>query len=76
MSNGQISQSNLCHICKIKQNEQDNDLVTCINCQHSYHPICLEINQDMLTIIKTYSWQCIDCKSCTKCTKTHDEVKN
>jgi hypothetical protein len=30
----------------------------------------------MLTIIKTYPWQCIDCKSCAKCNKTHDEVKD
>ncbi|CAF0834240.1 unnamed protein product [Rotaria sordida] len=27
----------------------------------------------MLTIIKTYPWQCIDCKSCAKCNTTHDE---
>jgi len=79
ISNGQLSNvsqlnSKICHICKIKPNDHDTDLVTCTNCQHSYHPTCIDVNQDMLTTIKTYSWQCIDCKSCAKCTKTHDEA--
>ena len=57
------------------QDEHDEELVTCSSCYHQFHPLCLEVNDDMLAIIKTYSWQCIDCKSCTKCSKTHDEVR-
>ncbi|UJR32080.1 hypothetical protein I4U23_019548 [Adineta vaga] len=68
------SHSNLCHICKITQNEHDDELVTCTSCHHSFHPVCLDANNEMLKIIKTYPWQCIDCKSCAKCNKTHDEA--
>ena len=50
--------------------------MTCTSCQQKSHPLCLEVNEDMLNIIKTYSWQCMDCKSCAKCSKTHDEVND
>ncbi|CAF3818519.1 unnamed protein product [Adineta steineri] len=68
------SHSNLCHICKITQDEYDEELVTCTSCNHHFHPVCLDVNNEMLSIIKTYPWQCIDCKSCAKCNKTHDEA--
>ncbi|CAF3598430.1 unnamed protein product, partial [Rotaria sp. Silwood2] len=68
------SHSSICHTCKLPQDEHDEELVTCTSCQHNFHPTCLEANNDMLTIIKTYPWQCIDCKSCAKCNKTHDEA--
>ncbi len=63
-------------MCKTGDEENDEELVTCTSCQHKFHPACLDANNEMLNIIKTYSWQCIDCKSCAKCNKTHDEVKN
>jgi hypothetical protein len=69
------SHSNICHMCKIAQDEQDEELVTCTSCHHHFHPVCLDANNEMLTIIKTYPWQCIECKSCAKCNKTHDEVR-
>ena len=62
-------------MCKIVQEDSEDELVTCTSCHHHYHPLCLDMNTDMLTIIKTYPWQCIDCKSCAKCSKTHDEVR-
>jgi hypothetical protein len=68
------SHSNICHMCKTTQDDTDEELVTCTNCHHHFHPVCLDANNDMLTIIKTYPWQCIDCKSCAKCNKTHDEA--
>jgi hypothetical protein len=69
------SDLNICHMCKTGDEENDEELVTCTSCQHKFHPACLDANNEMLNIIKTYSWQCIDCKSCAKCNKTHDEVK-
>ncbi|CAF0745652.1 unnamed protein product [Adineta ricciae] len=68
------SHANICHVCKIVNDENDEELMTCTSCQHRYHPVCLDVNSEMLTIIKTYPWQCIDCKSCAKCNKTHDEA--
>jgi hypothetical protein len=69
------SHSNICHMCKLTEDGHDDELVTCTSCDHHFHPACLEVNIEMLTIIKTYPWQCIDCKSCAKCNKTHDEVR-
>ncbi|CAM4802561.1 unnamed protein product [Rotaria magnacalcarata] len=68
------SHANLCHMCKTADDENDEEFVTCTSCHHRYHPVCLDVNAEMLTIIKTYPWQCIDCKSCAKCNTTHDEA--
>ncbi|CAF0724793.1 unnamed protein product [Adineta steineri] len=68
------SHSNICHTCKSTNDENDEELVACTSCQHRFHPACLDASSEMLTIIKTYPWQCIDCKSCAKCNKTHDEA--
>jgi hypothetical protein len=57
------------------QNEHNEELVSCTSCHNYFHLACLEINSDLSSIIKTYPWQCMDCKSCTKCNKTHDEVR-
>lgn len=66
--------SSVCYTCKLTREEHDDELVTCTSCQHNFHPTCLEVSDELLSIIKTYQWQCIDCKSCAKCKKTHDEV--
>jgi hypothetical protein len=63
-------------MCKTAEDETDEELVQCTSCHHRFHPACLDVNNEMLNIIKTYSWQCIDCKSCAKCNKTHDEVND
>lgn len=38
------------------------------------HPSCLELTKDMVAVIKTYPWQCMECKTCVKCMDPHDEV--
>lgn len=38
------------------------------------HPTCLDLTSEMIPIIKTYEWQCMECKACVKCMKPHDEV--
>jgi len=61
-------------MCKTTHDNNQDEFIQCTNCLNRYHPICIDMNSDMLNIIKTYSWQCIDCKSCAKCSKTHDEA--
>jgi BRG1-associated factor 45A len=68
------SQTNVCHICKVTDENNDDDWMNCSTCHHQFHSACLEVNNEMLNIIKTYPWQCIDCKNCAKCNKMHDEV--
>lgn len=61
-------------MCKTTHDNNQDEFIQCTNCLNRYHPTCNDMNSDMLNIIKTYSWQCIDCKSCAKCSKTHDEA--
>ncbi|KAK9409774.1 zinc finger protein DPF3 [Crotalus adamanteus] len=31
------------------------------------HPTCLQFTANMTEAVKTYQWQCIECKSCSLC---------
>ncbi|KAK2507568.1 hypothetical protein MC885_003330 [Smutsia gigantea] len=31
------------------------------------HPTCLQFTLNMTEAVKTYKWQCIECKSCILC---------
>ena len=74
-----IKPNAICKVCngnyeKNKMN-QIEDLVHCSECDNSAHPSCLEFNQEMKTAVESYSWQCMDCKTCVHCGKPHDEDK-
>ncbi|KAK5979337.1 hypothetical protein GCK32_005919 [Trichostrongylus colubriformis] len=38
------------------------------------HPTCLNFNDNVPVIIKRYGWQCIECKSCTICGTSENDV--
>ncbi|XP_036354814.1 zinc finger protein DPF3-like [Octopus sinensis] len=38
------------------------------------HPSCLNFADHMVGVIKTYSWQCIECKSCTVCGTSDNDL--
>ena len=40
------------------------------------HPSCLDLTDAMLKIVKTYPWQCMECKTCVECMDPYDEVRN
>lgn len=40
----------------------------------SGHPQCLDLTEDMVAVIKTYPWQCMECKTCVECMDPFDEV--
>ncbi|ESN96294.1 hypothetical protein HELRODRAFT_67786, partial [Helobdella robusta] len=67
-----------CGMCsqttKNKYNEPD-DLIKCNTCNVSNHPGCLGLSAEMVPMIKTYDWQCMECKVCYQCTQPHDEDK-
>jgi len=43
------------------------ELISCGECGRSGHPNCLQFTENMITSVKHYSWQCMECKSCTLC---------
>ena len=51
------------------------NLIHCSECENSGHPTCLDMSPQLVKIIKTYSWQCMECKRCTLCNDPHDEDK-
>lgn len=46
---------------------QSEELVSCSDCGRSGHPSCLQFTAVMMAAVKTYRWQCIECKCCNVC---------
>ncbi|XP_051550261.1 zinc finger protein ubi-d4 isoform X2 [Myxocyprinus asiaticus] len=46
---------------------QSEELVSCSDCGRSGHPSCLQFTPVMMAAVKTYRWQCIECKCCNMC---------
>ncbi|EHB04886.1 Zinc finger protein ubi-d4 [Heterocephalus glaber] len=64
--------NNYCDFClgdsKInKKTGQPEELVSCSDCGRSGHPSCLQFTPVMMAAVKTYRWQCIECKCCNLC---------
>lgn len=38
------------------------------------HPTCLQFTLNMTEAVKTYKWQCIECKSCILCGTSENDV--
>ncbi|XP_069116734.1 PHD finger protein 10-like [Argopecten irradians] len=64
----------LCRMCE-KKGETDEDMVQCSECKKFGHPTCLDLTVEMVTVIKTYPWQCMECKTCVECMDPYDEDK-
>ncbi|XP_038821049.1 zinc finger protein ubi-d4-like isoform X2 [Salvelinus namaycush] len=46
---------------------QSEELQSCSDCGRSGHPSCLQFTPVMMAAVKTYRWQCIECKCCNIC---------
>ncbi|KAL4622951.1 zinc finger protein ubi-d4-like isoform X1 [Arapaima gigas] len=46
---------------------QSEGLLSCSDCGRSGHPSCLQFTPVMMAAVKTYRWQCIECKCCNIC---------
>uniref|UniRef100_A0A8C4WUG6 D4, zinc and double PHD fingers family 1 n=2 Tax=Eptatretus burgeri TaxID=7764 RepID=A0A8C4WUG6_EPTBU len=52
----------------------NEELISCSDCGRSGHPTCLQFTDNMRAAVRTYRWQCIECKSCSLCgTSENDE---
>jgi len=50
-----------------KKTGRPEELVSCAECGRSGHPSCLQFTENMIISVRTYPWQCIECKCCTIC---------
>ncbi|CAL8316861.1 unnamed protein product [Merluccius merluccius] len=69
---GSIIPNDYCDFCLGDQESnrktgQAEELVSCSDCGRSGHPTCLQFTENMMQAVKTYQWQCIECKSCSIC---------
>uniref|UniRef100_A0A3B5Q102 Double PHD fingers 3 n=4 Tax=Cyprinodontoidei TaxID=8087 RepID=A0A3B5Q102_XIPMA len=71
-SDGSIIPNDYCDFCLGDQDAnrktgQAEELVSCSDCGRSGHPTCLQFTENMMQAVRTYQWQCIECKSCSLC---------
>ncbi|KAM4528931.1 zinc finger protein DPF3 isoform 1-T1 [Fundulus diaphanus] len=71
-SDGTIIPNDYCDFCLGDQDSnrktgQAEELVSCSDCGRSGHPTCLQFTENMMQAVRTYQWQCIECKSCSLC---------
>ncbi|XP_050751155.1 PHD finger protein 10 isoform X1 [Gymnogyps californianus] len=67
----------ICGIClKGKESNKKGKaeaLIHCSQCDNSGHPSCLDMTPELVAMIKTYPWQCMECKTCIICGQPHHE---
>uniref|UniRef100_A0A6I8NE30 PHD finger protein 10 n=2 Tax=Ornithorhynchus anatinus TaxID=9258 RepID=A0A6I8NE30_ORNAN len=67
----------ICGIClKGKESNKKGkaeSLIHCSQCDNSGHPSCLDMTTELVSMIKTYPWQCMECKTCIICGQPHHE---
>ncbi|XP_053469718.1 zinc finger protein DPF3 isoform X4 [Ictalurus furcatus] len=71
-SDGAVIANDYCDFClgdsgSNRKTGQAEDLVSCSDCGRSGHPTCLQFTENMMQAVRTYQWQCIECKSCSLC---------
>ncbi|XP_049613434.1 zinc finger protein DPF3 isoform X2 [Syngnathus scovelli] len=69
---GVVIPNDYCDFCLGDQDSnrktgQAEELVSCSDCGRSGHPTCLQFTDNMMHAVRTYQWQCIECKSCSLC---------
>jgi len=69
----EASKTPVCGICSKdetcnKEGHPEN-MIKCTQCDNHGHPSCLEMNNELLEVMKTYDWQCMECKNCTICSQ-------
>ncbi|XP_067242843.1 PHD finger protein 10 isoform X1 [Chanodichthys erythropterus] len=67
----------ICGICQkgkeANKKGKPEALIHCSQCQNSGHPSCLDMSVELVSQIKMYPWQCMECKTCTVCEQPHHE---
>ena len=67
----------ICIVClrQRSSNKGLEELIHCSQCPTTAHFSCLNLEVEALEKIKSYKWQCLECKTCTICSKASDEDK-
>ncbi|XP_068089502.1 PHD finger protein 10 [Hyperolius riggenbachi] len=67
----------ICGIClkgkDVNKKGRAEKLVHCSQCDNSGHPSCLDMSSELVSVIRKYPWQCMECKTCIICGQPHHE---
>uniref|UniRef100_A0A4W4FRP4 D4, zinc and double PHD fingers family 2 n=1 Tax=Electrophorus electricus TaxID=8005 RepID=A0A4W4FRP4_ELEEL len=79
-SDGVIISNDYCDFClgdsgSNRKTGLAEELVSCSDCGRSGHPTCLQFTDNMIQAVRTYQWQCIECKSCSLCGTSENDVR-
>ncbi|KAK6632442.1 hypothetical protein RUM44_007484 [Polyplax serrata] len=74
-----VAASPYCDFClgdssENKKTNAPEELVSCSDCGRSGHPTCLLFTQNMIISVRKYRWQCIECKCCSVCGTSDNDV--
>eukprot|EP00127_Corallochytrium_limacisporum_P007072 Clim_evm32s241 gene=Clim_evmTU32s241 len=71
-----------CDFCLGKDNENPRKtvkekqiLLHCSECPRAGHPECLQLPSEIIPVLHSYDWECIDCKGCLHCGLKDQEEK-
>ncbi|KAM9591514.1 zinc finger protein neuro-d4-like [Morphnus guianensis] len=66
---GPVAPNGYCDFCLggAKKTGCPEELISCADCGRAGHPSCLQFTVNMTAAVRTYRWQCIECKSCSLC---------
>ncbi|XP_065583175.1 zinc finger protein ubi-d4-like isoform X2 [Artemia franciscana] len=57
-----------------KKTGNSEELVSCADCGRSGHPSCLQFTANMMVSVLKYRWQCIECKCCSLCGTSDNDL--
>lgn len=74
-----VTPSTYCDFClgdekENKKSGEPEEMVSCSDCGRSGHPTCLQFTANMIISVKKYRWQCIECKCCSICGNSDNDV--
>ncbi|KAI5098678.1 zinc finger protein neuro-d4 isoform X1 [Silurus meridionalis] len=77
-ADGSVIPNGYCDFCLggSKKTGCPEDLISCADCGRSGHPSCLQFTINMTAAVRTYRWQCIECKSCSLCGTSENDVRS
>ena len=49
-------------------------LILFVLCPLTGHPTCMQFSTSLSAVVRTYRWQCIECKTCHICGTSENDV--
>ncbi|VDM22058.1 unnamed protein product [Hydatigera taeniaeformis] len=82
--NSDLAEAMLCDYCggdersnpKRPGGASPEGLLCCSDCTRCAHFSCAQFTPNMITSVRGYRWQCLECKTCWLCGTSENDVSN